>query len=227
MYEKIKDSLYKIKTERPSCTSYLILDDQRNILIDPGLYQKYDLLKETLGDIGIKPEDINIVLNTHEHADHIGANKYFQNSATIIAHRHAANKIIRADDEVLHCRSHGDIPLGYNVHLWLENNNVLELDDWFIKTLYTPGHTSGSVCFYEPRKKILFSGDTVFAKGTISKITDSGSYGEYINSLSIINTLKIDLILPGHGSITTDVDNDLQKAIGNAKDAISNYLNQK
>ncbi|MBE6494709.1 MAG: MBL fold metallo-hydrolase, partial [Methanosphaera stadtmanae] len=35
MYEKIKDSFYKIKTERPSCTSYLILDDQKNILIDP------------------------------------------------------------------------------------------------------------------------------------------------------------------------------------------------
>lgn len=39
MYEKIRDSLYEIKTERPSCTSYLILDEQKNILIDPGLYQ--------------------------------------------------------------------------------------------------------------------------------------------------------------------------------------------
>ena len=46
MYEKIRDSLYEIKTERPSCTSYLILDEQKNILIDPGLYQKFDMLKE-------------------------------------------------------------------------------------------------------------------------------------------------------------------------------------
>ena len=48
MYEKIRDSLYEIKTERPSCTSYLILDEQKNILIDPGLYQKFDMLKENI-----------------------------------------------------------------------------------------------------------------------------------------------------------------------------------
>lgn len=224
MYEKIKDSLYKIKTERPSCTSYLILDNQRNILIDPGLYQKYDILKENLEEIGIKPEDIDIILNTHEHSDHIGANKHFQNHCTIMAHRYAASKIIYADDEVLHCRGHGHDPTGYNVHIWLENNNVIELDDWFLRTVYTPGHTSGAVCFYEPRKKILFSGDTVFAKGTISDISDSGSYGEYINSLSLLNTFKIDMILPGHGSPTTNVDHDIKEAITNARKRHERYL---
>jgi glyoxylase-like metal-dependent hydrolase (beta-lactamase superfamily II) len=100
----------------------------------------------------------------------------------------------------------------------------MELDDWFIKALYTPGHTSGSVCFYEPRKKLLFSGDTVFARGTISHISDSGSYGEYINSLSILNTLKIDLLLPGHGSLSTNVENDIKKALDNAKSRHTNYL---
>ncbi|MCD7782231.1 MAG: MBL fold metallo-hydrolase [Methanosphaera sp.] len=224
MYEKIKDSLYKIKTERPSCTSYLILDDQRNILIDPGLYQKYDLLKETLSEIGIKPSDIDVILNTHEHADHIGANKYFQDHCTIMTHRYAATKIINADDEVLHCRGHGIAPEGYHVHLWLESNNVIELDNWFIRTIYTPGHTSGSVCFYEPRKRILFSGDTVFAKGTISDISDSGSYGEYVNSLSILNTYKIDLILPGHGASTTNVDHDITTAIENANQRHQDFL---
>ncbi|MDO5852004.1 MAG: MBL fold metallo-hydrolase [Methanobacteriaceae archaeon] len=225
MYEKIKDSLYKIKTERPSCTSYLIIDQQKILLIDPGLYQKYPILKKELNNIGIKPEDIDMVINTHEHADHMGANKYFQNTATIMTHRYAATKIIYADEEVLHCRGHGHDPRGYNVHLWLENNNVLELDDWFLKILYTPGHTSGSLCVYEPRKRILFSGDTVFSKGTISKISDSGSYGEYINSLSRLNTLKINQLLPGHGSVSNDVEEDIQKALINAKSRHEEFLN--
>ena len=216
MYEKIKDSLYKIKTERPSCTSYLILDDQKNILIDPGLYQKYPILKENLEEIGVSPEDIDIVLNTHEHADHIGANKYFQNYSMIMAHRYAATKIIYQDKEILHCRGNDHDLKGYEVHSWLENNSVIELGDWFIRTIYTPGHTSGCVCFYEPRKRLLFTGDTVFARGKISDTGTSGSYGEYINSLSILRTLKVDMILPGHGSISSKVDEDINEAIYNA-----------
>ncbi len=41
---------------------------------------------------------------------------------------------------------------------------------------------------YEPRKKILFSGDTLFANSVISNIYDSGSLGEYFNSLRRLNT---------------------------------------
>ena len=104
MYEKIRDSLYEIKTERPSCTSYLILDEQKNILIDPGLYQKFDMLKENIEEIGIKIEDIDIVLNTHEHYDYFGANKYFQNTAIIMAYKLASTKIINADNEIINCR---------------------------------------------------------------------------------------------------------------------------
>ncbi len=216
MFEKVRDSLYKIKTERPSCTSYLILDDQKNVLIDPGLYQKYDLLCDVLDEIGIHPSDIDIVLNTHEHADHIGANKYFQRYSTIMTHRYAATKIINSDDEILHCRGPGDSFDGYKVHMWLENNNIINLDDWCLKTIYTPGHTSGCVCFYEAKKRLLFSGDTILANGIISHITDSGSYGEYLNSLTILNNLKIDMILPGHGVISTNIEEDIQTAIENA-----------
>jgi glyoxylase-like metal-dependent hydrolase (beta-lactamase superfamily II) len=105
--------------------------------------------------------------------------------------------------------------------------NVIDMGDWFLKIFHTPGHTSGSICIYEPRKKILISGDTVFAKGTISDISSSGSYGEYINSLARLNTMKIDLLLPGHGSISKNVENDIKKAIDNAKMRHEEFLRKK
>ncbi|WP_455644706.1 MBL fold metallo-hydrolase [Methanosphaera sp.] len=224
MYEHIKDSLYKIKTERPSCTSYLILDDQKNILIDPGLYQKYDILTETLQEIGIKPTDIDIILNTHEHTDHIGANKFFQKRSIIMTHKYAATKIIKGDDEIIHCRGNNSISTNYNVHVWLENNSIIEVDNWFLKTIHTPGHTSGSVCFYEPNKKILFTGDTIYSNGKTSDISDSGNYSEYLNSLLTLNTLKIDTILPGHGSTSKNVEKDLETAIDNTKNRYERYI---
>ncbi|MEN6551521.1 MAG: MBL fold metallo-hydrolase [Methanobacterium sp.] len=227
MYEEIIPNLYMIKTGKPSCTSYLILGTKLNVLVDSGINQNYGILKKDLKEIGTNIRDLNLVINTHEHVDHFGANRYLQNKVPIITHRYAATKIISADDEVLLCRAYGHNPKGYHVHFWLENMNVIDLGDWFLKIFHTPGHTSGSICIYEPRKKILISGDTVFAKGTISNISSSGSYGEYINSLARLNTMKIDLLLPGHGAISKNVEKDIKKAIDNAKMKHEEFLKKK
>lgn len=225
MYNEITDSLYKIKTERPSCTSYLILDKQKNILIDPGLPQKYGILKENIEETGIEVEDIDIVLNTHEHYDYFGADKYFQNTAIIMAYKLASTKIINADKEIINCRCNNKKPEGFHIHVGLENNNTIKLDNWKLRVIYTPGHTSGSVCYYEENKKILFTGDTIYAKGTISDLSYSGNYGSYINSLNTINSLKVNKILAGHGSISTNVEEDINRAIENARKRYEHTLN--
>ncbi len=217
-------NLYMIKTGKPSCTSYVILGSKMNVLIDSGINQKYGILKKDLNEIGINISGLDLVISTHEHVDHFGANRYLQNKVPVVTHRYAATKIMSADDEVLLCRAHGHNPKGYHVHLWLENMNVIDMGDWFLKIFHTPGHTSGSICIYEPRKRILISGDTVFAHGTISDISSSGSYGEYINSLARINTMKIDLLLPGHGSISKSVEKDIKNAIDNAKKKHEEFL---
>jgi hydroxyacylglutathione hydrolase len=224
MYDEIMPNLYIIKTGKPSCHSYLILGTKMNVLIDSGINQNFGILKEDLKEIGIEVNDLNLVVNTHEHVDHFGANLFLQKKVPIVTHRYAATKIVSADDEVLLCRAHGHDPKGYHVHIWLENMNVIDMGDWFLKIFHTPGHTSGSICIYEPRKRILVSGDTVFARGTISDISSSGSYGEYINSLARLNTMKIDLLLPGHGTVSRNVEEDIEKAIDNAKKKHEEFL---
>ncbi|MEN4005753.1 MAG: MBL fold metallo-hydrolase [Methanobacteriaceae archaeon] len=224
MYDETIPDLHVIKTGKPSCTSYLILGDEMNVLIDSGINQKFEILKKDLEKIGIKTNQLNMLINTHEHVDHFGANIYLQQKVLILAHRYAATKMISADDEVLLCRAHGHDPKGYHVHIWMENINVIDLGNWFLKVLHTPGHTSGSICIYEPYKKVLISGDTVFANGTISNISTSGSYGDYINSLARLNTMKIDLLLPGHGKISRNVEEDIEKAIDNAKKKHNKFL---
>lgn len=216
MYKEIIPGMYLVKTKKPSCQSYLILGDKMNVLIDPGINQNFEILKKDLHEIGLDMDSLNMIINTHEHVDHFGANLYLQEKVPVLTHRNAATKIVSADDEVLLCRAHGHDPHGYHVHMWMENMNVMDLGGWFLKIFHTPGHTSGSLCVYEPRKKLLISGDTVFARGTISNISSSGSYGEYINSLARLNTMKIDLLLPGHGKISSSVEEDIDKAIRKA-----------
>ncbi len=214
MYQKIFDDLYQIKPGKLSSHCYLILSE-KIILIDSGTADDYPNLEKALKEIGISPEEIDILVNTHEHFDHIGGNLFLQNKAIVMAHRLAAVKIIYGDDEVTMCRAHGQKVMGYNVHVWLNNTDIIETKNWFLKVLYTPGHTSGCICLYEPRRKILFSGDALFGKGTVSTIFKSGSLAEYFNSLRKLQTFKIDLLLPGHGKISNEVEIDIDNTINN------------
>ncbi|MDY6911332.1 MAG: MBL fold metallo-hydrolase [Chloroflexota bacterium] len=218
MYTEIMPNLYRIETPKPGCRCYLVRGNDLDVLIDSGIASGIDILENDLQTIGLQASDVDILINTHDHFDHIGGNKYFQDRGVpIAAHRNAAVKITSGDDEVLMCRAFGHDASGYHVHLWLENINVIDAGDWFLKILHTPGHTSGCICIYEPRKRILFSGDTVFTNGTISSIAASGSYGEYTNSLARLNTMKIQLLLPGHGDISENAEDCIGKALNEAK----------
>ncbi|MDY6935277.1 MAG: MBL fold metallo-hydrolase [Spirochaetota bacterium] len=84
-----------------------------------------------------------------------------------------------------------DYGISLHVHLWLESKSRIDLGNYIIDVIHTPGHTSGSICIYEPLKKFLFTGDTLFTGGTLPYIAESGGVGDYINSLMSLNTRKI------------------------------------
>lgn len=214
MYSKICEGLYRIKLSKLSSCCYLIISN-KNILIDSGTSDDFSLLKEDLNKIGISHRDIDIVINTHEHFDHIGGNLYLQDSAMIMAHRLAAVKIEYGDDEVTMCRVNKQNIVGYKINIWLNNTDIIKVDNWFLKVIHTPGHTSGCICLYETRKKILFSGDTVFSMGTLSTIFNSGSLSEYLNSLQKLKTMDIKLLLPAHGKISYRAKEDIELSIKN------------
>jgi glyoxylase-like metal-dependent hydrolase (beta-lactamase superfamily II) len=223
MCEEIIDGLYRITARKPGSHSYLIKGEDLCVLIDPGVRQHVDALQRGMSNAGVSVRDVDLVICTHEHFDHIGANKHFQDTAMISAHRYAATKLACGDEEITMCRANAQDVNGYRVHMWLENISLIDAGDWKLKILHTPGHTSGCICIYEPRKRVLISGDTVFAKGTISDISKSGSYGEYINSLRRLNTMKIDLILPGHGAVSDGPEEDMDRAIEAAEEMLRQF----
>ena len=213
---ELENNIYQIKGKDKGSHSYLLKGDFKNILIDSGLDKNFHKLQNSLLKLGIKIRDIDIVINTHEHFDHIGANRYFQDYALIAAHRLAATKIT-LEDKCVTLYKPGDMnELPQRVHLWLENGFRFDLGNSTLEIIHTPGHTSGSICIYERTQKILFTGDTLFAGGTLSYIAESGSIGDYIYSIRNLETLKIREIYPGHGAISKNPEEDKKKAIVNA-----------
>jgi len=214
---ELQPDIFRLKGEGSSSHSYLIRGDYKNILIDSGVDKNFSKLQKSLLTLGLKIRDIDIVINTHEHFDHIGANRYFQDYSLIAAHRFAATKITVEDRYVTMYKS-GDLnDPSLKVHFWLESKSRFNLGNYDLNIIHTPGHTSGSICIYEPVRKILFTGDTVFAGGTLSYIGESGSVGDYIDSISHLATRKINELYPGHGKVSKSPEEDMQKAILNAR----------
>ncbi|MCD6225345.1 MAG: MBL fold metallo-hydrolase [Deltaproteobacteria bacterium] len=214
---ELHPNIFLIKGKDSSSHTYLLRSDYKNVLIDSGVDKNFSDLRQSLLSIGIKIRDVDIVINTHEHFDHIGANRYFQEHALITAHRFAAVKISAQDKYVTLYKS-GDLnePVP-RVHLWLESRFRFDLGNFSLEVIHTPGHTSGSICLYELNSKILFTGDTLFAGGALSYIAESGSVGDYIYSISHLTTRKINAIYPGHGDISEKPEDDMEQAIANAK----------
>ena len=70
--------------------------------------------------------------------------------------------------------------------------------------MHTPGHTEGSVCYYNKQENILLSGDTLFRRSRGRTDLLGGNEEELMNSLKRFLTLpKETVVYPGHGANTT------------------------
>jgi len=222
LIDEVEDNIFIIYGLKPSSHVYLIKGVNKNVLIDTGTKGNFSRVVEALASIGLKITEISLVICTHEHYDHIGGISYFYNYSILAADRFAATKIELQDEYVIHAVYHGEEVEKTKITIWLEDKVMFDFGNYKLKVLHTPGHTSGSICLYEPYKYFLFSGDTVFASGVISKISDSGSYGDYINSLERLSTYRIEKIFPGHGKICLDTRDTILEAISKAKEMLVN-----
>jgi glyoxylase-like metal-dependent hydrolase (beta-lactamase superfamily II) len=223
LIDEIEEDVYVIYGKAPSSHVYLVKGAFKNVLIDTGIKGNFPRVVEGLAKVGLKVKEIDIVISTHEHFDHIGGNIFFNETAVTAAHRFAATKVELQDEFVVHSAIHGEEIIKTKFHLWLENRTLFDLGNYKLKIFHTPGHTSGCICIMEPFKGFMFTGDTIFDGGVISKISESGSYGDYINSLERMFTMKVTRIFPGHGRMCNNPDESLKEAIHRAKKKLSDY----
>ena len=214
---ELQPGIFQIRGLNGSCHSYVIKGNYKNVMIDSGSDQNFPVLERGLFQIGLKVRDIDLVINSHEHCDHIGANRYFHESAMIAAYRLAASKMISGDYYVTMYKGNDLNEIPMRVHLWLENMTRIDLGNYSLRIFHTPGHTSGCISIVETTRCLLFSADSVFAGGTLSYIAESGSIGDYIDSLTRLRCFGLQALYPGHGRISATPLDDIDRAIANAK----------
>lgn len=174
-----------------------ILADKRTreaVIIDPGA--DYDRIKERLERIKVLPK---YVLDTHGHADHIGANGQFK--LPILIHR--LDALFLSDPEKNLSTMFGLDVVSPNAERLLEDKDVINIGDLALEVIHTPGHTPGSISIRA--KNLVFTGDTLFCEGVGRTDFPYASEKDLFKSLRerLLVLPDSTRIYPGHGPAST------------------------
>ena len=180
-----------------NCNTYFI-NGSKKIIIDPGHQQLFRHVKEGLTDINISIDQIDLVIITHGHPDHMEAVEVFEKS-TLVAISNEEMEFFKTITE--RYRSSAEVNL-LKPDLLLQEGEITVGNETF-QILLAPGHSPGSICLYWPDKKVLITGDTIFNQG-IGRTDLPGGNGKLLKeSIKKLAALEVEYLLPGHGEIVT------------------------
>jgi hydroxyacylglutathione hydrolase len=199
---KITDGLHAFLWRDPTsnnCNTYLIDGDKR-ILIDPGHRHLFTRVEMELREVGLSPEDIDLLIVTHAHPDHMEAVGVFA-KPTLFAMGLAETKFLKDMAE----QYHGD--LGIPDPDFFLREGELKVGRNTFQVVLAPGHSPGSICLYWPAQKVLFTGDVVFNQG-IGRTDLPGGDGRLLKeSIQRLSALDSEYLLSGHGEIISGAEN--------------------
>lgn len=164
------------------------------IIIDPGA--EGAKIKKRLLALGLKA---GCIVNTHGHADHIGANAAFD--VPVYIHRLDAEFLTNPE---LNLSAMFEAPLAMPAAQGLlEDGQRIEAAGQNLEVIHTPGHTPGGICLNAG--EFVFTGDTLFAQGVGRSDFPYASEKDLLNSIrkKLMGLADETIIYPGHGPSST------------------------
>jgi len=237
--------------------AYLVQGDNGYLLVDTGwnTEEAFDSLKKQLAAIGINIKDISQIVLTHIHPDHYGlVGKLKRLSRAEIALHYLEKDLIKSRyintdnllQQIARLLHTNGVPPAESSELQTASMGMLKfiaptLPDvtfhggetiptgvFTFQVLWTPGHSPGHICLYEPTKKALLSGDhilpTISPHIGLHPQSSDNPLGDYIDSLNTVKQLDANLILPGHEDPFTDLAARIEKLIQHHKQRNSKIL---
>ena len=235
MVDQVMESLYRIEVPLPNnplkeLNSYVIKSPARNLIIDTGFNRSacLEAMQAGIQEIGIDPAKTDFLI-THMHADHSGLVTTLASQTSTIYFSRVDARVYDKDNswqpmidyagvngfpaDELMAALHNHPGFKYSAKKvpalnLIGDRDVIEVGDYRLECLATPGHTPGHICLYDARKRVLFSGDHVLFD--ITPHIESWAYqinslNDYMTSLDKVRDLPVDIILPGHRSFFTDL----------------------
>mgnify|MGYP000110483992 CR=1 FL=1 len=185
--------------------TYVLHDETKEcIIIDPGCYTPLEQaeLSTFIESNELKP--VRLIL-THCHIDHILGCKYISERYNLVSETNKIEIPVFENAEraaaLFGIRLEKPSPPGK----FIDENDEITFGKSSLKILFTPGHSPGSLCFYNKDQKFVIGGDVLF-HGSIGRTDLPG--GNFDTLISSIREKLLPLgddvtVYPGHGSETT------------------------
>ncbi len=197
---------------------YLLVSGTDLTLVDSGLAGEADRIASQVQNAGFDLSGLRTLILTHAHGDHAG-------SAAELVRRYRV-KVMAYRDEVPYIEKTKPMPtpsIFRRIFNWMSEHMLFRqspckvdrcledgerIDVWGgIQVIHTPGHTPGSICLFQPQRRVLFCGDTLFNVNPMTNkeglqlslpmvTLDTAQVRKSVRELS---ALSVDVICFGHG----------------------------
>lgn len=221
--QQVAEGTYRLGTEIHNF--YVLTEGGKATVVDAGCSKELTKLETGLASIGLKRDDVEAILLTHAHADHIG----FAAETGREVRTSEPEAGIATGQEEGHAVKIPQLPL-WRLGTWkfligllkvgitkaprvgsvvtFADGETLDLPGR-PQAVYSPGHTVGHAAFYVPSSKTLFSGDALVTRDLLAnRDADPQLLPDIFHtdaaqaraSLDVLASLDTSLVLPGHGS---------------------------
>lgn len=223
---------------------YLVRGDSGWLMIDTGWNapDAFDALEAQMKEIGAGFADVTRIVITHLHPDHFGlAGRLKELSGAAIAMHQKEKDLIHSRyihmDSLLneiarwlkfHGVAEGELPQLQKASLAasksvtpaqpddaLQGGEKIDIGSFCFEVIWTPGHSPGHLCLYEPNKRILISGDhvlpTTFTNVSLHPQSGKNPLKDYLSGLKALERLEVDITLPAHEHVFTDLKQRLRE----------------
>lgn len=226
----------QVKVIRPEAVAVfpysnsLFIDDEVRLMVDAGAGGRaYE---------PISPKDIDILLITHNHFDHINGVSFFTNATVLVGEEEAEGytnpevyaswagfrhweklmgrtKVERFADTV---PMPDDVPVspGFNkieVAEIIKNNDIFDLGKTKLHAIHAPGHSHGHYAFYEEKEAILFSGDIDISPRGPWYGGELSNFDDLVNSVERLIALEPQILVTSHRRVFDSKTEDITKLL--------------
>lgn len=200
-YTDLGGGIYDFACPTVGFHCYLVLGSERAVMIDSGM--GIGSLMEKIREITDLP--VSLIL-THGHPDHGGGAAEFEKvemwEADFDVYEKMACKEFRIGDvshmpggeeAVAKLQPDGPAPSG------LADGQEIDLGGRVLKVIYAPGHTHGSVAYFDAQTGSMFTGDNVQGFETTLREWNSGTIEQYVETLKKLKSFNPTVLYGGHG----------------------------
>ncbi|MCM3902943.1 MAG: subclass B3 metallo-beta-lactamase, partial [Pyrinomonadaceae bacterium] len=205
---RVVGNIYYVGAE--GVASYLITTPQGHILMDSGFAETVPRIQDSLNQLGLKLEDVKVLINSHAHFDHAGG---FSQLKKLTG---AKLMISEADAKLISDGGRSDFQWSNNASFYFEpaevdrllrDNDKVELGGVTMIARITPGHTKGCTTWTMKVREAGRDLNVVFVGSTTVpgyKLLNNSAYSniveDYAYTFALLKTLPCDVFLAPHGS---------------------------